>query len=593
MRELSASFPNMRLSSVRISTILVVLVFVLGTIWFTFPQINAMDSVPRHNDPMFSTWRLAWVAHQLGNDPIHLLNANVIYPTHRALLYSDAFPLLGLFATPLIWAGLPPIVAYNVLILASFLFSGLAAFVFIRHLTGSTIGAVIGGVIFVFAPMRFGHYMHQELLWTGWIPLSLWALHRTIETSKWRYALLTGACFVAQTYSSIYYAIMLATFIGIVAALLVLMRVLDLRSVAFRRLVVAAVMSGVLIAPWVYLYRQSEKMVGLREQWEIEQYSAQPKSYFAAPPYNVMWGWTSTNVSPRAVDETQLFPGIAAVVLAVIGLAWPPTSRVKIAYAVAMVLAFDLSLGFNGITFPLLFHLVPIFRGLRALARFSVLVQLMLALFAAFGFARLLERALPRRALAVLLVVGVSGVLVAEYTNRSLPLVRAATRPSTFSQFLRKQPPSTVVLELPVPKAAALPGLDPHYVFESTFHWRPLVNGYTAFVPPHYVDFLLAMERFPDQSAAAALRDSGAQLVVVHPQWLFTEENHRAYDWLKQQPDFKYEGAFTDHAGSVEVFRRVRVAPPAPTAGAGAGVPAVPPDAARRSAANSRGDSSR
>jgi hypothetical protein len=584
MRELAPKFPDMRLSSVRISTIAVVLVFVLGTIWFTFPQIIAMDSVPRHNDPMFSTWRLAWVAHQLGNDPVHLLNANIIYPTHRALLYSDAFPLLGLFATPLIWSGLPPIVAYNVLILLSFMFSGLAAFVFIRHLTGSTIGAVIGGVIFVFAPMRFGHYMHQELLWTGWIPLSLWAMHRTIETSRWRYALLTGACFVAQTYSSIYYAIMLATFIGTVAGVLVLTRVLDLRSVAFRRLAIAAVMSGILIAPYVYLYRQSEKMVGLREQWEIEQYSALPKSYFAAPPYNIMWGWTWYNVSPRAVDETQLFPGIAAVVLAVIGLVWPPFSRVKLAYAIALLLAFDLSLGFNGLTFRLLFYLVPIFRGLRALARFSVLVQLMLALFAAYGLARLLERALPRLWVTVLLVLGVSGVLLAEYSNRPLPITRAATKPSTFSQFVRKQPASTVVLELPTPKSDALPGLDPHYVFESTFHWRPLVNGYTAFVPPQYVDFLDAMQEFPKEKAANALRESGAQLVVVHPQWLLTEPQHRTYDWLKAQPDFRYEGAFTDHAGSVEVFRRVPVSPAAA---------ATSDDAARRREISSRGDSSR
>jgi hypothetical protein len=567
----------MRPTSVRISTILVVMVFVLGTMWFTFPQITAMDSVPRHNDPMFSTWRLAWVAHQIGTDPIHLLNANVIYPTHRALLYSDAFPLLGLFATPFIWSGVPPIVAYNILILASFVFSGLAAFVFIRHFTGSTIAAVIGGAIYVFAPFRFGHYVHQELLWTGWMPLTLWAMHRTLETSRWKYAILTGAFFVAQVFSSIYYGIMLATFVGIIACLLFLVRMLDLRSVALRRLAVVAICSGVVIGPYVYLYRQAEKVVGLRDKWEIEQYSALPKSYVAAPPYNLVWGWTSHNVSPKAVDETQLFPGVAAVVLALIAL-WPPISRIKIVYAAGLLIAFDLSLGFNGLIFPLIYHINPVFRGMRAMARFSVFVQLALALLAAFGFARLLERALPRRALTVALVAIVSGVLILEYTNRPIPIQRTATRASSLSRWLQQQPASTVVLELPVPKASAMPGLDPHYVFESTFHWRPLVNGYTAFVPPRYVEFLDAMEHFPDEKAAAALRNSGAQVVVVHPQWLFTENSHRTFEWLKRQPDFRYEGAFYDHAGSVDVFRRV---------------PAGSEAAARRNEATSRGDNSR
>src|SRR5262249_20670274 len=169
-----------------------------------------------HNDPMFTTWRLAWVAHQLRTEPIHLLNANIVYPSHNALLFSDAFPLLGLFATPLIWSGLAPIVAYNVLILASFLFSGLTAYVFVRHLTGSTLAGVIGGLIYAFAPSRFGHYVHQELLWTGWIPLALWGLHKTIETRRWRYAMLTALSLVAQTYSSIYYGIFLASFLAMI-----------------------------------------------------------------------------------------------------------------------------------------------------------------------------------------------------------------------------------------------------------------------------------------------------------------------------------------------------------------------------------------
>jgi hypothetical protein len=254
-------------------------------------------------------------------------------------------------------------------------------------------------------------------------------------------------------------------------------------------------------------------------------------------------------------------------VLAVIGL-WPPLTRLKVAYAVALLLAFDISLGMHGLTYHLLF-LVPVFQGLRATARFAVFVQLMLALFAAYGFARLLERAIPRRLLATALVVGVAGVLVLEYTNRSLPIVRAQTHASTFSKYLLDQPPKTVVLELPVPTVDALPGLDPHYVFESTFHWRPLINGYTAFVPPRYMHFLERMEDFPNTPLSIhALRASGAEVVVLHTRWLKSQQDQDAMAWLQQQPDFRFEGDFVDHAGPVAVFRRIqpfdRVASEAP-----------------------------
>jgi hypothetical protein len=533
-----------------------VLLFAIGTIWFTFPQVVALDSLPPHIDPMFSTWRLAWVAHQLRTEPLQLLDANILYPSHHALLFSDAFPLLGLFATPLIWSGRPPIVAYNILILASFLFSSLCAFVFVRHLTASTLAGVIGGLIFGFAPARFGHYVHQELLWTGWIPLALWGLHRTIETARWGHALTTGLSLVAQIYSSIYYGIFLASFLAMIGFFLIVLRVLDVRSLAFKRLVAAAVLTAVCIAPYVYLYRQSAQIVGLRPQSEVAQFSAQPQSYLTSPSFNRLYGWTFRRwVSPSAVDETQLFPGLAAVVLAVIGL-WPPISRVRVVYAVAALITFDLSLGFNGLTWRLLFDFVPIFQGLRATARFSVFVQLAIALLAGYGFARLLTRAAPRPAIAALLVVSVSGVVIAEYTNRPLPLARAATRPSSLSRWLTQQPPRTVLLELPVPTNDTLPGFDPHYVFESTFHWRPLVNGYTAFVPPHYSQFLDRMEKFPDEKSAAAIRASGADLIILHTRWFKTDAS-AGVEWLLRQPDFRYEGAFTDHAGSVVVFRHL------------------------------------
>jgi hypothetical protein len=55
-------------------------IFLLLTIWFTWPQIISLDSVVPHQDPMFSTWRVAWIAHQLPRDPLHLLDANILYP---------------------------------------------------------------------------------------------------------------------------------------------------------------------------------------------------------------------------------------------------------------------------------------------------------------------------------------------------------------------------------------------------------------------------------------------------------------------------------------------------------------------------------
>ena len=51
--------------------------------------------VPGHDDPLFSIWRLSWIAHALVHEPSHLFDANIYYPHVRTLAYSDAMLFEG------------------------------------------------------------------------------------------------------------------------------------------------------------------------------------------------------------------------------------------------------------------------------------------------------------------------------------------------------------------------------------------------------------------------------------------------------------------------------------------------------------------
>ena len=50
-------------------------------------QLVAFTSVPDRGDPLFSMWRIAWVAHQLPLAPRHLFDANIFHPAARTLAY--------------------------------------------------------------------------------------------------------------------------------------------------------------------------------------------------------------------------------------------------------------------------------------------------------------------------------------------------------------------------------------------------------------------------------------------------------------------------------------------------------------------------
>ncbi len=136
--------------------------------------------------------------------------------------FSDAMVVEGLVAAPLLWAGVPPVLVHNALLLGAVIVSAAGMFVLVERLTGSRAAAVIGGIIFAFAPYRFDHLMHMELQWTVWVPWALWAVHRTIESGRPLHGLQAGLFVALQMLSSVYYGVFLATLLPLVAGLLLL-----------------------------------------------------------------------------------------------------------------------------------------------------------------------------------------------------------------------------------------------------------------------------------------------------------------------------------------------------------------------------------
>jgi hypothetical protein len=163
-------------------------------VFMTWPLGRVTNAiVPASDDVYFSIWRLAWIAHQLPNDPGHLFDANIFYPATGTLAFSDAMLLVGVLGTPFFNAGVNPAVVHNYLMLAAFVTSMLCAFALARRLTGSAPAAWLAAIIFGFAPYRMAHIGHLELQWTMWMPLAMLLLHRLMEKPAWWRGLLLGA----------------------------------------------------------------------------------------------------------------------------------------------------------------------------------------------------------------------------------------------------------------------------------------------------------------------------------------------------------------------------------------------------------------
>ena len=489
---------------------LAAIVYVALTAAMTYPQVRFLNQtvVPEFGDPLLSTWRLAWVAHQLPRDPLRLFDANIFYPDRRTLAFSDAMIVPSLTVAPLVWLGVHQVIAYNILLLSGFVLSGIGMFVLVRSLTGHIGAALLAGLVFAFLPYRYMHYSHVELQQVQWMPLCLWALHRVVATGRMRDGILAGLFFAFQTLSSLYYGIFFATYLAVVAPIVFLGSDRAKARRAARPLAAGLVLAVLLTTPFIIPYIRAREAVGERRMDEIQSYSATPGNYLAAPFWNEMFGKPSWRQKLGA-PERDLFQGIAAPLIAVVGL-WPPLSAARIAYVAGFALAFDASLGYNGYVYPFLHTYAFPYRGLRVPARMGILVGLSLAILVGYGAARIATIP-PRRWLGAVALLALAGGILLEYrTTVNLRYVWASP-PPVYEALPRT---SHVVFEMPFVDPDTT--LEPIYMYFSTFHWRKLANGYSGFSPPSHQELLDLMPTFPDDAGMAELRRRGVDTIVVH-----------------------------------------------------------------------------
>jgi hypothetical protein len=306
----------------------------------------------------------------------------------------------------------------------------------------------------------------------------------------------------------VYYGI----FLSVLVAAVGLCQLIALRGTHLVRTARAcfagAVLAALLVGAYSIPYSAAAVRVGTRSVHEVETFSARPWDYRIATPSNVVYGSRYP-----ALAERQLSPGILAPLLALVGLLLIPASAPAIAYVIGLVLAFELSLGAYGTLYPWLYEHVGVFRGLRAPARAAVFCLLFLGVLSARGAAAL-AAATPERFRRVV-APAVCAILLLEYRVAPLELVPYHNDPPPLYALLARLP-AGVVAEFPMPLPEELPGDDHRYAYLSTFHWKPLVNGYSGFYPRSYLNRIGRLSGFPNERSIQALRSEHVRYVVVH-----------------------------------------------------------------------------
>jgi hypothetical protein len=498
--------------------------FTLMAIVHTWPLAANPSQLSRHDnsDAMLNEWAIAWVAHQIVRDPLHLFDANIFYPERHTLAYSEAMLVQGVLAAPLIWLGAPTLLAYNVVLLAGFTLTGWTTCLVAARWTGSWNAGAAAGIVAAFNAHTLTRLPHLQALHVEFLPLALAALDTVLAQPRPRHALKLALWFVLQALASIYLLVFAA--VAMIAA--VLARPRDWMG---RRFVPAAaclaLAAGIsLIALWPYLqpYWQVHRDQGAaRTLIDLQMYSASWKDYLSTPSRIHFNTW-----SHRWFTGAALFPGLVATGLAALavarGIAWRD-SRARMCLAMG-VCGVVLSFGSKLPGYETLFELVRPMQAVRAVSRFGYLGTLAVAFLAAFGLSELRTRLTPRWRLGAAAVI--LTLLALEPLVAPIRFSRASGISTIYDAI--ELEPRAVVVELPMPGGSRWFG-NARYMINATRHWRPMLNGYSGFSPASFHEHVQALAAFPEASAIAALEKIGVTHVFIQVDG-YTAAQHAAME---------------------------------------------------------------
>jgi hypothetical protein len=214
-----------------------------------------------------------------------------------------------------------------------------------------------------------------------------------------------------------------------------------------------------------------------------------------------------------AVAEQTLFPGVATLLLAVLGAgwaAWPRGLRRALLAAVGIFAVLSLGFEVHGagrfLPYHALYEVVPGWSGIRVPERLHTFTTLALALLAAAGTARLTMRwAGAGRWIAPVALVAVLVEGAGFGPGRWYPHPRAPLPPPALANL------PAPLLELPAAAAD-----NRRYLLWSTDGFPRMVNGRSSITPLRTTRILAAVTGFPDRASVAALRRLEVRTVVLH-----------------------------------------------------------------------------
>lgn len=479
-------------------------------------------------DSTAQAWLLGWDGHSLLHGLQGLWATNAFYPDKYALALNDS--LFGYVPAGLIGNGVTAaILRYNIVFVLAFALVIFGGYALLRQLGANPVASALAGAALAFAPWRYGHVGHLNILSTGGVMLAFamlarghgWSLTRGFLRERVRPGWAVAGWLVAAWQVSLGFAVGLGFVYVVALAFLcgVVGWLVRGRPSLGRRLIIGDLIGGVVFTVvslyFAYAYQQIRNLYpNVTRSWDyVAAFSPTPRGLLVSPAFSMLWGDRHEDARTalgNAANEKALLCGFVLYFLAFAGMfisAW--TLRQRLLMLGGTILGVMFALGTNGPTYRLLYLYAPGFDGSRTPGRLILWPTILLAVLAA-GFVTELARTaraatLPQWSAAAAQVV----------TVPLLILVLIEGMPDMAHVGLPAEPAAMRAATAPLMVLPSDDGVDSNVMLWSTDGYPEMVNGVASYTTPNHQAIRDVMASFPSQPSLDLLHRWGIRSVVV------------------------------------------------------------------------------
>lgn len=538
----------------------------LDTSFTDFEALHGNQLLTEGADTRLNAWILDWVLRTAFSAPATLLDTNAFFPAQGTLVGSEHLFGIALQTLPFRSFLSNAIAVHQFALVLSMFVLGVTSFAGVRALTGSDAAGFVAAAAAVMMPWRVTELSHLQLSSVQWFPavwiLLIRAVYRDVGLGE---RVLLGCCVALQLLSSFY----LAYFLTLSSIVLLLLT--GFGDAARRRRLPAIAAS---LAPGYALF-------GISALPYLARRAAADLTPSLDPTFSLggarVWALLHPQL-PRWLHETPaailrpdpvydipagvLLLALGAAVAAARSRAFSTELRAAVVTlwaisALGLILVFGGSLQVGDWLVPLpaqlLSAVVPGFDMLRGTVRWSILMGVALPLLAGLGVAavrRIRGRAL-RFVTTAVAMVGLAATLD-WFPIPARPAWPAPGAVATRYGALAALPPGPVV-EIPFSRPFSSGQFGARALLASTLHRRPVVNGYTGYVPRSHVLLRRLGLRLPQPDAIAHFgRLTGARYFVVDLREISARE---AAAWNQRASEGLLRHRFSDKSSRIYELR--------------------------------------